>query len=111
VDNEVGAVGATGRGEAAILNCGSFTVVELMRQGKTPTAACLELLGRVVDHNHDRRLQRSDGRPNFDLKFYAIRKDGLFGSASIWRGGKFAVHAGGENRLEDCAYLFERPPE
>lgn len=111
VDNQVGAAGATGRGEAAILNCGSFSVVELMRLGKTPTVACREVLRRVVAHNHDRRLQRSDGRPNFDLKFYAVRKDGLFGSAAIWSGGRFAVYAAGENRLEDCASLFERPED
>lgn len=111
VDNQVGAAGATGRGEAAILNCGSFSVVELMRLGKTPTVACLEVLRRVVAHNHDRRLQRSDGRPNFDLKFYAVRKDGLFGSAAIWSGGRFAVYAGGENRLEACASLYPRPED
>ncbi|HUU82094.1 MAG TPA: N(4)-(beta-N-acetylglucosaminyl)-L-asparaginase [Phycisphaerae bacterium] len=111
VDNEIGAAGATGRGEAAILNCGSFSVVEAMRQGKTPTMACLDVLRRVVARNHDPRLKRSDGRPNFDLIFYAVRKDGLFGSAAIWSKGTFAVHAGRENRLEECASLFERPPK
>ena len=34
VDNEVGAVGATGRGEEMIRSCGSFLGVELMRNGK-----------------------------------------------------------------------------
>jgi N4-(beta-N-acetylglucosaminyl)-L-asparaginase len=110
VDNKVGAAGATGRGEAAILNCGSFSVVDAMRQGKTPTEACLEVLRRVLKHNHDPRLQRRDGRPKFDLKFYAVRKDGLFGSAAIWSEAGFAVHAQEQNRLEDCACLFERPP-
>ncbi|MDZ7357305.1 MAG: N(4)-(beta-N-acetylglucosaminyl)-L-asparaginase, partial [candidate division KSB1 bacterium] len=39
VDNQVGAAGATGRGEEVIRTCGSFFVVELMRQGKTPQQA------------------------------------------------------------------------
>jgi hypothetical protein len=54
-------------------------------------------------------LLDDDGRPNFDVRFYAINKRGEFGSASIWSGGKFAVNTGEEkSRLLDSAYLFER---
>ena len=109
VDNAIGAAGATGRGEAVILNCGSFAVVDLMRQGRTPTDACLAVLRRIAARNHDPRLQLDDGRPNFNVKMYAVRKDGLYGSASIWSDGQFAVASGTTNRLEDCAYLFEHP--
>jgi N4-(beta-N-acetylglucosaminyl)-L-asparaginase len=108
VDNTVGAAGATGRGEAVILNCGSATVVELMRNGATPTEACLGLLKRMVDRNTDPRLRKRDGSPNFDVKLYAVRKDGLHGSAAIWSGAKYAVSSNGRNRLEDSAFLFER---
>ncbi|MCP4249910.1 MAG: N(4)-(beta-N-acetylglucosaminyl)-L-asparaginase [bacterium] len=108
VDNEVGAAGATGRGEAVILNCGSFSIVEKMRAGKAPTEACLEVLGRIADHVKDPRLRKPDGRPDFGVTFYALRKDGLFGSASMWSGAQFTVHAGGRNRKEDCAFLYER---
>jgi N4-(beta-N-acetylglucosaminyl)-L-asparaginase len=108
VDNAVGSAGATGRGEAVILTGGSVIAVELMRQGKSPTDACLEVLRRIVDRNIDPRLRREDGKPDFDVKMYALRKDGQYGSASIYAGGNFAVHAGGRNRREDCAYLFER---
>ena len=48
VDNDVGACGSTGRGEAVIKTCGSHSVVELMRQGMSPTDACLEALRRIV---------------------------------------------------------------
>jgi N4-(beta-N-acetylglucosaminyl)-L-asparaginase len=48
VDNEVGAAGSTGRGEANLLNCSSFMIVEFMRQGLTPEAACLEMLRRIA---------------------------------------------------------------
>ena len=49
VDNTVGAAGSTGRGEANILNCGSFTVVEFMRRGSSPEEACLKALERIAE--------------------------------------------------------------
>ena len=108
VDNAVGAAGSTGRGEAVIQNCGAHTVVETMSQGKNPEQACLEALQRIADNNHLARLKRDDGRPNFDVKFYALNKRGQYGGAAIWSGAKFAVHDGKGNRHEDCAYLYKR---
>lgn len=109
VDNAAGAAGATGRGEAVIINAGSAMVVEFMRQGRTPTEACLEALRRIAKNNMAKRLRRKDGRPNFDVKFYAVRKDGLYGSASIWSGAKFSVATRDGARHEACAHLYERP--
>lgn len=109
VDNEVGAAGATGRGEAVIKICGAHTIIEAMRNGMSPTDACLHAHRRIVATTTEKRLRRADGRPNFDVKFYAVAKDGRFGSASIWSGATFAVYADGRNRLEDSAYLHERP--
>ena len=108
VDNRVGAAGATGRGEAVIKTCGSHTVVEGMRHGLSPTQACLAAQRRIIETTTEKRLLRKDGRPNFDVKFYAVSKDGRFGSASIWSGATFAVYADGENRIEECAFLYER---
>jgi N4-(beta-N-acetylglucosaminyl)-L-asparaginase len=108
VDNGVGAAGATGRGEAALKICGSHTVVECMRMGMSPVDACLEALRRAVATTVEPRLKRRDGRPNFNLNFYAISKDGRCGAASMWSGRKFALYANGGNHLQDCAYLFER---
>ena len=51
VDNEVGAAGATGRGEEILRTCGSFFVVEQMRNGKTPQEACEALCKRIIDIN------------------------------------------------------------
>jgi N4-(beta-N-acetylglucosaminyl)-L-asparaginase len=82
-DNTVGAAGATGRGEAAIKTCGSFLVVELMRQGMTPEAACLKVLERAVAMTEDRHLD-DRGRPRFNLQFYGLRKDGAFGGAVMY---------------------------
>ncbi len=109
VDNKVGAAGSTGRGEAVIKICGSHTVVDAMRQGMAPVDACLHALRRIVETTTEPRLKREDGRPNFDVKFYALSKDGGFGAASIWSGAEFAVFADGRNRREDCACLYERP--
>lgn len=108
VDNDVGAAGSTGRGEAVIKICGSHTVVEGMRQGMSPEEACLAALKRIVKTTTEKRLLRKDGRPNFDVKFYAVAKDGRYGAASLWSGAKYAVHADGENRHETCAFLYER---
>jgi len=109
VDNTVGAAGSTGRGEAVLKICGSHTVVEAMRHGMAPVEACLYALQRIVATTTEKRLRHEDGRPNFDVKFYALSKDGRFGAASIWSGAKFAVHANGKNRIEEGAFLFQRP--
>lgn len=109
VDNEVGAAGSTGRGEANLLACSSVMVVEFMRQGKSPEQACLLACQRIVNQTKMKRLLDDDGRPNFDVRFYAINKRGEFGSASIWSGGKFAVNTGeAKSRLLDAAYLYKR---
>jgi N4-(beta-N-acetylglucosaminyl)-L-asparaginase len=104
VDNEVGAGGSTGRGEECIYINGSHTVVEMMRQGKSPTEACLEALKRVsarYGHNQD-ELKK------FGLNFYALNKKGEYGSASLWQGGKFTVHDGKAAKVMEAAYLYER---
>jgi len=48
-----------------------------------------------------------DGRPRFDLKFYALNKRGETGAASLYP-GRYAAHDGREARVLDAAYLFER---
>jgi N4-(beta-N-acetylglucosaminyl)-L-asparaginase len=106
-DNTVGAAGSTGRGEANIKACGAFLTVEGMRRGLAPQQACLETLQRVVAMT-ERRLLDERGRPRFDLNFYAIAKDGSYGGASIYSGGRFAVADAKGARLEDSAFLFKR---
>ena len=108
VDNDVGACGSTGRGEAVIKTCGSFTVVELMRGGMSPTDACLEALRRIVTFTAEPRLLNERGLPNFNVNYYAVNKAGEYGGASILSGGRFAVCVDGAASLEDSAYLHER---
>ena len=76
VDNEIGAAVATGLGEEVVKTVGSFLVVELMRQGKTPQEACEEAIGRIVNKPN------SDYK-NFQVGYIAVNKLGVTGSYSI----------------------------
>lgn len=109
VDNEVGAAGSTGKGEENIKISGGHTIIEMMRQGKSPKDACLEALARVARNYKDDKKKLG----TFHLYFYALNKDGAYGSASLWANGyeankkaSFAVNDGGETRLVECAPFF-----
>ena len=112
VDNEVGAAGSTGRGESVIQIAGGHTVVEFMRAGKSPEAACLAALERLVQATRVPYLLDEKGRPSFDVKFYAVNKKGETGSAAICSGAKHAVCRSGTEPVHmDCAYLYKRDPK
>lgn len=106
-DNLVGAAGSTGRGEANIKACASFLAVEFMRTGLAPEAALIKTLERVVAMT-EKRLLDSNGRPKFDLEFYAVAKDGRHAGATLYSGGRYAVCDEKGPRLEQAAYLFKR---
>ncbi len=107
VDNEVGAAGSTGRGESVIQIAGAHTIVELMRSGASPRDACLGALDRLVRATRVSYLLDGDGRPTFDVKFYAVNTAGEAAGAAIWAGAEYAVCRGGEAaRLEPCASLY-----
>lgn len=115
VDQDVGAAGSTGRGEENIRVAGAHSIVENMRHGMHPKEACLDVLRRIA-----RNFNNDAARLNqFDINFYALRKDGAHAGASLWSGRirrtgymagfQYAVNDGsGPSRLEPCAYLLER---
>ncbi len=105
-DNDVGAAGSTGRGESNIMTCGAFLTVEFMRQGMAPTDACVATLRRVIAGTEPRLLD-PDGRPQFDLQFYAVNKIGDVGGAGLYP-GRYAAHDGSDAALQDLAFLYER---
>lgn len=76
VDNEIGAATCSGLGEEVIRCCGSFLVVEYMRQGLHPTQACKKAIERILSKS---KLKPSD----YQVGFIAINKKGEFGSYSI----------------------------
>jgi N4-(beta-N-acetylglucosaminyl)-L-asparaginase len=109
VDNEVGAAGSTGKGEENIKISGGHTIIEMMRQGKSPTDACLEALARIA-HNYKNDKKKL---ATFHIFFYALNKDGQHGAASLWRNhyedpknAVYAVHDGTQARLVECKPFF-----
>lgn len=106
-DNEVGAAGSTGRGEANLENCCSFLIVERMRLGDSPEAACLYACQRIADNTHLARLQNDAGQPSFNVSFYALNKAGEVGGARIRGRGRMAVADSSGARRIEMAYLYE----
>lgn len=107
LDNEVGSGGSTGRGEANLVNLSSFVIVEMMRQGKPPKDAVMEACRRIAASTVAPRLRDAQGRPNFDVKFYCVAKDGRFAGGSLRPGGTMAVHDGESAKLVECESLYD----
>lgn len=84
VDNEAGAATATGQGEDVIRICGSHLVVELMRQGLSPEAACKKAVERIIKI-------KGDTAKDIQVGFIAINKQGEYGGYCIQKGFSFAV--------------------
>ena len=93
VDNEIGAVGATGKGEEVIKTCGSFLVVELMRQGYSAMDACEEAVKRII--------RKQSGKSDFQIGYIALRKDGQVGFSAIHDGFQYALYKKNKNKLYD----------
>jgi N4-(beta-N-acetylglucosaminyl)-L-asparaginase len=93
VDGDVGACGSTGRGEANLYGLSSFLVVEEMRRGAHPKDAIATALRRIRTATVEKRLLKSDGTPNFDVKFYAMNVRGEHGGMAMYAGTepKYAV--------------------
>jgi isoaspartyl peptidase/L-asparaginase-like protein (Ntn-hydrolase superfamily) len=96
-DGAAGGAAATGIGEEIIKVCGSYQVVEFMRQGLHPLAAIRRVLERIV-------ARRPANRDEF-IGFVAMRRDGEVGYLSTTSGFKAAVSVGAEHRLEDAERL------
>lgn len=98
VDNEVGAATATGLGESIIKICGSFLIVELMRQGRTPQEACEEAVKRLISKN--------DNINDLQAGFLAINKDGEYGAYAVHPGFNFAKGTLSSNIMIDSKSHF-----
>jgi N4-(beta-N-acetylglucosaminyl)-L-asparaginase len=94
VDNDVGAAGSTGRGEANLYNLSSFMIVEFMRQGMAPKDAGMAVLERIRRNTVEPRLQREDGNPSFDVRFFIVNKAGDYAGV--------AMYGSAENRFGVC---------
>lgn len=99
IDNEIGAATATGMGEEVLKTVGSFLIVELMRQGKTPQQACEEAVHRIMEKQPDRR--------DFQVAYIAVNKKGEVGSYSIHEGFSYMMYHKGENRNHTPNWYFK----
>jgi N4-(beta-N-acetylglucosaminyl)-L-asparaginase len=101
VDNEIGAAVSTGLGEEVIKIAGSHLVVELMRQGYSPFAACKAAVERIVKRNG------ADKAKTFQVAFIALNKKGETGAFAIQKGFNYAVYSNNvHNQLTDSEYLW-----
>jgi N4-(beta-N-acetylglucosaminyl)-L-asparaginase len=114
VDGDIGAAGATGRGEECIKVNGAHSVVEAMRHGADPAEACREAMRRIVrNYERDRGLLR-----RFEMTFYALSVTGEHAAVSLWSrvdpaggapvGVEYAVGDPTGARLVRGGYLLER---
>lgn len=105
VDGEIGGAASTGRGEETIRACGSFLIVELMRNGHSPVEACKLACERVIRLNHLSDLNRDH---IYQVGFIALNVKGETGAYSVRKGFQFAVMDETGNRLYDSkSYLNE----
>jgi N4-(beta-N-acetylglucosaminyl)-L-asparaginase len=86
VDNEVGAAGSTGRGEANLYGLCSFLVVEEMRRGAHPKDAGMTALKRIKANTIEKRLLNDRGEPNFNVNFYVLTKKGEHAGVTLYGG-------------------------
>lgn len=84
VDDEVGAATSSGVGEEVIRICGTHTVIEQMRMGRSPEQACREAIRRIVKRDPAKAKE-------FQVGFVAISRRGEVGAFAIQKGFSFSV--------------------
>ena len=99
VDNEIGAATATGVGEEVIRIVGAHLIVELMRQGLSPEAACKEGVERIIKRNPAKAK-------DIQVGFLAINKKGEFGSYCLQKGFTYAVHNSQEDKMYTAPNIY-----
>ncbi|MGI4874730.1 MAG: N(4)-(beta-N-acetylglucosaminyl)-L-asparaginase [Janthinobacterium lividum] len=100
VDPAVGAAAATGQGEDVIRIAGSHTVVELMRQGRTPQAACEEAIRRIA-------AIKGAKAKDIQVAFIALNNQGQTGAYALQTGFNYAISTTDTPRLLDSTFLLK----
>lgn len=100
VDNEVGACTATGQGEDVIRVAGSHTVVELMRQGLSPEAACKKTVERIV------KIKGAKAK-DIQVGFLAVNKKGQVGAFAIHKGFSYAIKTNDMEKLVPAKSIMD----
>ncbi|MCK0108465.1 N(4)-(beta-N-acetylglucosaminyl)-L-asparaginase [Flavobacteriaceae bacterium S0825] len=97
IDNEIGGAVATGMGEEVVKTVGSFLIVELMRQGKSPQEACEEAISRIVS--------KGDRYKDFQIAYLAMNKAGDIGSYCIHKGFTYMKYQSDQNKNISSDYF------
>ena len=100
VDPAVGAAAATGQGEDVVRIAGAHTVVELMRQGRTPQAACKEAIERIA-------AIKGAKAKDIQVAFIAVSARGETGAYALQKGFNYTVSTTDTPRLLDSEYLLK----
>jgi isoaspartyl peptidase/L-asparaginase-like protein (Ntn-hydrolase superfamily) len=103
VDGEIGGAAATGRGEECMRACGSFLIVEMMRNGMSPKEACRAACERVYKLNH---LSDKNRDHLYQVGFIAINTKGEYGAYSVRHGFQYALYKDNENKLFDSEFYI-----
>lgn len=98
VDNEIGGAVATGMGEAVMKSLGSFLIVELMRQGKSPQEACEIAVKRIIKQNPNYK--------DFQVAFAALNKQGEVGAYCIHKGFTYVKYQDHQNTNTPSKYYI-----
>ena len=99
VDNEIGAVTATGQGEDVIRISGAHTVVELMRQGLSPEQACKKAVERII------KVKKEKAK-DIQVAFLALNKKGVIGAYAIHKGFTYAVKSNKEEKVYSSKFVL-----
>lgn len=112
VDNDVGAAGSTGRGEANLFNLSSYLIVENMRRGMHPKDAGMDALKRIRFNTRERRLLNNKGEPNFNIRFFALNKKGEWAGVAMYHAGetKYALATDNGSSAPDLEPLLSGEP-
>ena len=102
VDNAAGAAGATGVGENVMRFCGSFLVVEFMRNGASPTEACQLCIERIAEMDPHKTIS------DLDINFIAINKAGENGAAGTSKGFRYGVATTEMSEVVEALHLSNK---
>lgn len=102
VDNTVGGAGATGVGENVMRHCGSFLIVEFMRNGASPTEACKMCIERIAE---------LDPKPisELSINFIAMNRAGEFGAAGTNKGFRYAACNPDQSQVVEADHMTDQP--
>jgi len=100
LDNEVGACGSTGRGEANLYNLTAFLIVENLRRGLHPKDAGMEGLKRIRAATIERRLLNGRGEPAFNIRFFILNAKGEYAGVAMYAAEETTYAVCTENGLQ-----------